>query len=294
MASGSPFRARITLDGMESVEANRRFYATVAAEYDQKEEAVANPRARALLRDSLQRSLALLGPEPAALDACGGSGNVSELLAGMGVLPVVVDVSPEMVDLWRAKAARMGVEPEIVLAEIADFLRADPRTWDLVVFSSALHHLENYEDAVAAAADRLNPGGVLVTIFDPPLAGRGDRAIRRLDWVLFQAAHEPRDFVETVRARLRRAKAGEPAIGRMAERHALGGVDDLALRRLLENRGFEIVLHERLPEARMAATRVLLRISGRESAFRLIARLRLGATEREHVPVGRADEREGK
>jgi ubiquinone/menaquinone biosynthesis C-methylase UbiE len=256
---------------MDAAEANRRFYETVAAEYD-REEAIANPRAQALLRDSLRRALDVVCPKPAALDACGGSGNVSELLVGMGVLPVLVDVSPEMVELWREKARRAGMEPEIVVAEIADFLRADPRRWDLVVFSSALHHLESYEDAVAAAAERLNPGGVLVTIFDPPLAERGDRALRRLDWVLFQAVHEPRDFVETVRNRLRRATADEPAIGRMAERHALSGIDDLALRWLLEDRGFEIVVHERLPEARMAPMRALLRISGRDGAFRLIAR----------------------
>ena len=153
-----------------------------------------------------------------------------------------------------------------------DFLRDDPRTWDVVVFSSALHHLENYQEAVDAAAGRLNAGGVLVTIFDPPLAGPGDRAIRRLDWVLFQALHEPRDFADTVRARLRRSSEGGPAIGRLAERYALEGVDDLELRRLLEERGLDIVVHERMPEARMRATRALLRLSGRDGAFRLIAR----------------------
>ena len=184
------------------------------------------------------------------LDACGGSGNVSELLVGMGVTPVLVDVSPEMIGLWRAKAARLGLEPETAEAEIVDFLRDDPRTWDVVVFSSALHHLENYQEAVDAAAGRLNAGGVLVTIFDPPLAGPGDRTIRRLDWVLFQALHEPRDFADTVRARLRRSSEGGPAIGRLAERYALEGVDDLELRRLLEERGLDIVVHERMPEAR--------------------------------------------
>ena len=257
---------------MDAVEANRRFYETVAAEYDQKEEAVVNPRAQALLRDSLRRALELAGPDPQVLDACGGSGNVSELLVGMGVTPVLVDVSPEMIGLWRAKAARLGLEPETAEAEIVDFLRDDPRTWDVVVFSSALHHLENYQEAVDAAAGRLNAGGVLVTIFDPPLAGPGDRAIRRLDWVLFQALHEPRDFADTVRARLRRSSEDGPAIGRLAERYALEGVDDLELRRLLEERGLDIVVHERMPEARMRATRALLRLSGRDGAFRLIAR----------------------
>ncbi|MBA3716814.1 MAG: class I SAM-dependent methyltransferase [Actinobacteria bacterium] len=258
---------------MDSAEANRRFYETVAAEYDEKEVAVANPRARALLEGALRQALAL-APGGAVLDACGGSGNASEMLVRMGAEPVLVDVSPEMIELWRAKARRAGIEPEVVQAEIVDFLRDDSRTWDVVVFSSALHHLENYEQAVEAAADRITPGGVLVTVFDPPLAEPGDRFIRRVDWVLFQALHEPRDFLETVRARLRRSSQGEPPVGRLAERYALDGVDDLELRRLLETRGFEIVLHERTPEARMLATRALLRLAGRDGAFRLIARRR--------------------
>ena len=257
---------------MDSVEANRRFYETVAAEYDQKEEAVVNPRAQALLRDSLRRALELAGAGPAGAGRVRRLGQRLRAARRDGSDTGLVDVSPEMIGLWRAKAARLGLEPETAEAEIVDFLRDDPRTWDVVVFSSALHHLENYQEAVDAAAGRLNAGGVLVTIFDPPLAGPGDRAIRRLDWVLFQALHEPRDFADTVRARLRRSSEGGPAIGRLAERYALEGVDDLELRRLLEERGLDIVVHERMPEARMRATRALLRLSGRDGAFRLIAR----------------------
>jgi SAM-dependent methyltransferase len=206
------------------------------------------------------------------LDACGGSGNVSELLTRMGAHPVLVDVSPEMLGLWRAKAGLLGVEPEVVESEILDFLQNDPRTWDVIVFSSALHHLENYERVVEAAIGRIRPGGVLVTAFDPTPAASGDRLLRRLDWVLFQAVHEPRDFLETLRARLRRSGLGEPPIGRLAERYALEGVDDLALCRLLESQGFEILVHERTTDARLTVMRALLRLMRRSGAFQLIAR----------------------
>ncbi len=257
---------------IDGVEANRRFYRTVAATYDEKEFAVANPRARSLLREALQQALSLVGSDPAVLDACGGSGNASEMLVRMGVRPVLVDVSPEMLRLWRAKAGALGIEPEVVESEILDFLQADPRTWDVIVFSSALHHLENYERVVEAAISRIRRGGVLVTAFDPTPATRGDRLLRRLDWVLFQAVHEPRNFLETLRACLRRSGVGEPPIGRLAERYALEGVDDLALRRLLESHGFEILLHERTTDARLTVMRAFLRLMRRSGAFQLIAR----------------------
>jgi SAM-dependent methyltransferase len=259
---------------LDAAEANRRFYRTIAAEYDEKELAVSNVRARALLERLLRRALSLLGPSPAALDACGGSGNVSQLLVRMGARPVLVDVSPEMIALWRRKAELLGVEGEAVESEILDFLLADARTWDLIVFSSALHHLEDYERVVGAALARVRPGGVLVTVFDPPLSGQGDRLLRRLDWVLFQAFHEPRDFMTTLRGRFRRSIANERPIGRLAERYALEGVDDLALCRLLESQGFEIVEHERRADARLAVVRALLRILRRSGAFHLIARRR--------------------
>lgn len=260
---------------IDAAEANRRFYRTVAETYDEKELAVANPRARALLHGALQRALSLVSSSPAVLDACGGSGNASELIVRMGAHPVLVDVSPEMLALWREKAKALDVDPEVVEAEILDFLRNDRRMWDVVVFSSALHHLDDYERVVEMALARIRPGGVLVTAFDPPSAGRGDRLLRRLDWVLFQAIHEPRDFLTTVRGRFRRSRLEEAPVGRLAERYALDGVDDLALCRLLESRGFEILVHERSPEARLGIVRALLRIMGRSGAFHLLARRRL-------------------
>ena len=258
--------------GIDAAEANRIFYRTVAAAYDETEHAVMSPRARDLLRGILERALAVVGPDPTALDACGGSGNVSELLVAMGVRPVLVDVSPEMLDRWREKAARLHYEPETVEGEIAEFLRADPRLWDLIVFSSALHHLDDYREVVALAAERLCPGGVLVTAFDPVRGGRVDLALRKVDWIAAAATHEPRDLLATISARLRRSTTGEPPIGRLAERYAISGIDDGALRRLLEERRFEVLEHERVPEARLALVRALRRLLDRPESFHLIAR----------------------
>jgi len=49
----------------------------------------------------------------AVLDACGGSGNVSELLVGMGVTPVLVDVSPEMLGAARRSPGRQRDAPAV-------------------------------------------------------------------------------------------------------------------------------------------------------------------------------------
>jgi hypothetical protein len=135
-----------------------------------------------------------------------------------------------------------------------------------------LHHLEDYAGAHAAAADRLAPGGAIHTVVDPIRGGRLHRWLRLADWLLYQAIHEPREFVAAVRSRLRRARTGAPPIGRLAERYAIEGVDDEALLELLQGKGMEVVQHDRVAEARLAPVRVAMRLLRSPSAFNLIAR----------------------
>jgi len=64
------------------------------------------------------------------------------------------------------------------VAEIQGFLQDDDRRWNLVVFSSALHHLEDYRAVLALAVRRLAPGGVLATILiRSPSGWSGTRSV---------------------------------------------------------------------------------------------------------------------
>ena len=258
---------------LSAADANREFYARHAETYDRTEECVVEPRLRRRLHRVLERSLAVLPQKPRVLDACGGSGNVSLMLHELGVEPFTVDISPEMLAIYHRNAHARGFAPKTEVSEIDAFLGEDPRAWDLIVFSSALHHLENYEETIELALRRLAPGGVLATIFDPTRVSRRGRALRRLDYIFHVVVKTPRRVPELVRRRLRRQRTRDGGlIGQRAEKHALSGIDDVALRGQLVARGLRILSHERPYEARFAVTRLLVRLLREPTSFDLVVR----------------------
>jgi SAM-dependent methyltransferase len=260
---------------LSAADANRKFYADHAELYDRTECCVVDPRQRARLNDAIDEALALIPRTPLILDACGGSGNAGVALGRHRLVPVVVDVSPEMTALWERKASSAGVEPEIHVQPVESFLSSDPRAWDLITFCSALHHLEEPGRVLAQAADRLAPGGLILTIFDPTPGDTVLRFVRKGDWLMELLVTDPREFARLARGAARRRARGEDpdeSVGRMAERHAYAGIDDLALVAQLRSLGLEILVHERYNDARLAVVRRGLTIARRPSHFRLLLR----------------------
>jgi SAM-dependent methyltransferase len=257
---------------IDVVEANRRFYSEAAATYDQDEECVVDERNRSRLRMTLKRVLSLLPRDPDVLDACGGTGNASLLLYELGVHPTTVDISPDMLREYERKAAQLGLRTSTHLAEIDDFLECEPDRWDLIVFSSALHHLEHVERTVDLALRALAPNGVVVAIFEPTALGSLGRTLRRLDYLAHVLLRSPRRVPELLGRRLRRGDRSETTIGARAEYHALHGIDDSQLRRRLEHQGAEIILHERLFEGRFLLTRLAFWAMRLASSFTLAFR----------------------
>ncbi len=215
-----------------AAEANRIFYRDEALDYDRTEACLRDARQQDRLFDALARIVPCLGGSPRALDVGGGSGNVGAALHRHGVTTVVVDVSPEMTAIWRRKAARLGLTPEIHNMPIEEFFATDARSWDLITFSSALHHLDDYAGVLKLAGARLAPGGLLLTIFDPTLATRAMRLVRKMDFVAWLAVRRPRSlhrFALWARQAGIRSAGGVRALGRIAERHAYTGIDDYEL-----------------------------------------------------------------
>ena len=258
-----------------AAEANRIFYRDEARAYDQTEDCLCEARNRERLQVVLAAALARLDPAPRVLDACGGTGNVGVALHARGITPVVVDVSPDMTAIWSDKAADLGLSPEIHNMAIEEFLSSDGRRWDLITFTSALHHLEDYTNVLLLAAARLAPGGLLLTLFDPTPATREMRLVRKLDFVLWLVLKRPTRFVRLVGAAVQRKlrpAGGNDHVGRLAERYAYTGIDDFELARASQRSGLELVVHERTHDARLAAVRHLLRLLGWPSSFHLLLR----------------------
>jgi 2-polyprenyl-3-methyl-5-hydroxy-6-metoxy-1,4-benzoquinol methylase len=103
-----------------------------------------------------------------------GPGWISRLAARQGVEAVGYDISPEMIEIARERAAEEGVDARF---EVADMERLDPGgRFDVCLVYDALHHTPRADLVLASAHRALKPGGRLLLV-EPNrlhrLAGRG-------------------------------------------------------------------------------------------------------------------------
>jgi SAM-dependent methyltransferase len=243
-----------------------------------------------MLAEDLCRVVAVAGKPISALralDACGGSGTVAVKLLDLGVDVTVCDVSPELLQIYRDRCAARGSSPAIIQADIAGFLTETKVQYNLIVFSSALHHLEAVEEVLRLARYRLAPGGLVFTVFDPTPRARLDvRLLMWVDYLLFKVHRTRRDLPASVMRRARRMAAhfagrgpGKEALelssenlGVLAEYHVETGIDDLALATRLQIAGYEVVWHDRYASARYSGIRLALSWLGHATAFKLLLR----------------------
>jgi ubiquinone/menaquinone biosynthesis C-methylase UbiE len=271
-------------------EANRQFYATVANLYDRTETCVADPTAQRQIEDDLDRVIQLTGRPPGelrAMDACGGSGNISLKLLRRGLQTTLVDISPELQEIFRQKCARAGYHPQVVQSEIGAFLAVHREPFDLIVFSSALHHLQDVDGVLSAAFHQLTPGGLLLTLFDPTSRAAmrpWTRRLLRLDYYAFKVRHQTADLPGALLRRMRRKwpratsdnktamALDHSTAGVLAEYHVEKGIDDFALLQRLKTVGFDVLWHLRSVDCRFAIIRRLVERSGDRTAFKLLLR----------------------
>ena len=93
-------------------------------------------------------------------------------------------------------------------------------------------------------------------MFDPTRSEQLLRHARKADWLSELARTEPRHFVHLARGvaqRRARGENGDASVGRIAERHAYSGIDDIALTAELRERGLEVLIHDRYVDARTGA-----------------------------------------
>jgi SAM-dependent methyltransferase len=108
--------------------------------------------------------LAQMVPRVVVADLGAGEGWLSQLLARRAEKVIAVDNSPKMVAFGRTEAKKKGIANlEYRLGDLA----APPipaASIDMVILSQALHHTANPQQAVAAAAKLLRPGGRLIVL----------------------------------------------------------------------------------------------------------------------------------
>ena len=117
-----------------------------------------------LLRHLTDKILKLVDlPGGRALEVGCGAGRIAIALAGRGFQVDGLDVEPRVVEQAAELAASAGVAAKFF---VADFSKPDPRfpdaTYDLVVCSEVLEHVEPWREIVDNIARVLKPGGLLV------------------------------------------------------------------------------------------------------------------------------------
>ncbi len=128
---------------------------------------------------------------------------------------MVVDVSLEMTAIWEQKARRAGVVPEIHVQTVESFLETDRRLGpDHVLLGPAP---PGGAAVVLAAAARLAPGGMILTMFDPTPGDSVLRLTRRADWLMELLVSDPRGFVRLARDKASRRAQGEDLSGASGE-----------------------------------------------------------------------------
>lgn len=148
----------------EKAERVRRMFAAIARSYD------LNNRLHSFGRDQAWRRHAVraadVRPGDAVLDVACGTGDLTLLFARTGAGRVVgLDFTPEMLDLARAKGARVAPSgaPEFIRGD-AQNLPFDDGSFDIVSIAFGIRNVQRTERAVEEFARVLRPGGRLVIL----------------------------------------------------------------------------------------------------------------------------------
>jgi len=252
------------------IEANVAFYLQIAEKYDNYETYLFDPD----LQQSLEDDLDLIGSHfsslrrpPSCLECGGGTGNLTLKMCARGWTVTVVDVSEKMLGLLQEKARAQGHSPNLIQSPIERFLEKASEPYDLVAFSSVLHHLYSYLSIVESASRQLSLGGIFYSNYDPlaPKSPFWARAFDSLDTTIAKVLFDPADVLPGIRRRLRKFFSGSnPEFGRpvasagdVAEFHARTGLNDMQILRVLQRNGFSIVKHQRFATGRTAVARFL-------------------------------------
>jgi len=269
----------------EVISANIQLYQQVAGKYDEYEVCVQDRRLQAMLRADVSRIASLVPASSASikcLDCGGGSGNLSLKMLEMGWHVTVVDISPDMLNLLKEKARAGGFVPILVNLSIEEYLRSSSEAFDVISFSSVLHHLYSYLAAVELAADHIRDGGVFYSSFDPVIPEHPllRSIVEAFDTACAKAIHDRSDFFPGIRRRIEKLfrppdKTHQRPVaspGDLAEYHVKKGVADRDVLNLLEAKGFCVVEHLRWPVARTSLARLLNDRLRLMESFKVIAR----------------------
>ena len=192
-----------------------------------------------------------LGRSVKAVDICGGSGKASFIMKQCDPASEIslVDLSDKMLAVARSKMKQEGLEDiELIKTDAFSFLETTRQQFDLIVFSSAVHHFKDPVKLLSAEAEKLTADGCIVTIAEPTTIIKSTRF--KIVTFIFGHKEYKQDVVKSwVRyiATLGESWPARDEFGDIAEYQTYKGIDDLELSARLNSLGINPLLHLRYP-----------------------------------------------
>lgn len=271
------------------IAANRSFHNQIAQNYDRHESCAFQPYWQRAFEEDLETIESRVGSSGRplrCLDCGGGTGNLALKMLTRGWSVTVVDTSEEMLAVLQEKARARGHAPRLVHGSIEWFLEQPSVGFDIVAFSSVLHHLYDYRSVVRQALAVVRPGGIFYSSHDPvvPTQPPLSRAFNTLDITVGKIIFDPADILPGIHRRFVKLFSPPDSLfqrvlvtsGDLAEYHAGTGVDDGEIVRVLQMNGFSLIEHLRYPAGRTHALYLLNKHLRLLENFKIIAQRGLG------------------
>lgn len=192
-----------------------------------------------------------------AVDMCGGAGKAAFTIKNCDpdCQVTLVDLADKMLDIARNKAEQENIECRIILKDAFSFLEDEGEEFDLIVFSSALHHFKDPVILLEAAAKRISPHGMIISIADPNTLIKSKRFL----FLQFMASNGQlkKMAVKRCLGNVFSTSGPEKEDFDVAEYQTYAGIDDMALSSDIKSAGLLPLLLMRYPAGEPRATKIM-------------------------------------
>jgi 2-polyprenyl-3-methyl-5-hydroxy-6-metoxy-1,4-benzoquinol methylase len=149
--------------------ANKELHDVEAQYYDILHGEIWNFYEQSKIRHDLRKIAGIIKKETLnVLDVGAGTGNLTLKFLASGNTVTALDISEEMLKVISNKVSdKLKDNVELVCGDVDEFLSKTEQKYDVICFSSVLHHLPDYFYTLDLAISKLRSGGVIYITHEP-------------------------------------------------------------------------------------------------------------------------------
>jgi len=174
-----------------------------------------------------------------ALDCGAGTGILGEILVNKNFDTYLMDISKEMIEICKKKTDNKA---KYIVSDAQSLLAHTPKKFDVICFTSVLHHIKDYIGVLELAIDRLNPGGFIYIADEPQLVTKEKpMSCKMIEWFegniinTYRLCKNPKHALNFL------SKKDADFDVSIAEFHAAKGIDEKKIQDLFDKKGFKTI-----------------------------------------------------